>query len=248
MGSKRSTARGWAAVLVLVPVLAALAAPAPGLAGYRPPKHAIVLGDQAVARAAVVRKSDLPGTGWTSTPFPISDSLVGGIANKAVAKGACPGVNLDASRFTATGLASSPVFASTRAYLISTSEVMSSPVQARAYFGDQTSRAALRCSGELFLEGLRAGLSMGASSAKARMVSVTRLAVKQPVDGATGIRAVARITAGSQSATLTMDTIALREGRAIAVVDVGSFAGPPAPELERAVLAKLVDRLRASHA
>jgi len=31
----------------------------------------------------------------------------------------------------------------------------------------------------------------------------------------------------STSTTLTVDTIALREGRAVAVVDVGSFDGPP---------------------
>jgi hypothetical protein len=236
-----------AALLLLV--LAGLALPSTAVAGYRPPKQAIVPRDQSIARTVVLRTTDMTGTGWTSVPFPISESLVGGVANDALSGGACPGVNLDSSRFTVTGAASSPVFGAGSQFLFSTSEIAKSRGEAKAYFAGQTSGAVLRCSGELFLAGLRKGLALsGAASAKSRMLSVRRLAVNQPVDGAAAVRAVARITAGTQSTTLTVDTIALREGRAIAVVDVGSFGAPPPSGLEKTTLARLVERLRASRA
>jgi hypothetical protein len=124
-----------------------------------------------------------------------------------------------------TGAASSPVLGAGSRFLFSTSEIAKSRGEAKVYFAGQTS---------------------GAASAKARMLSVRRLAVKQPVDGAAAVRAVARIIAGAPGTTLTVDTIALREGRAVAVVDVGSFGTPPPSAPERTTLARLVERLRVS--
>jgi hypothetical protein len=238
------SARGALGIAVLAALLpASVAAAGP----YRPPKRAIDLRDQAVARAVVVRKADLPGSGWTAVPLPASDSQLAGIAKSAASSGACKGLDLDASRFTLKGSATSPLFGARGTFIVSSSEVLASRAQAVSYFGGQLDQAALRCSGEIFLDGLKQGVALAGGTATARIVSVRKLQVRSGADQANGLRVVARITSAGRTMTIVADTFALRQQRAIAEMDVGGFGGPPPARVERALLAGVGQRLRAAH-
>jgi hypothetical protein len=197
-------------VAPLVGVLAVLSASAPVLAGpYKPPKVAVDLQDQAAAQRALLRMANLPA------------STVAGAAGRASKAAGCKGVDVDSSALTITGRGSSPYFVRSQGFLFSQSEVLASASQARAYFGRELNRSALRCVGEMFLEGLRVGLELSGAKATARIVESRGPALRSAADQTAGLRLTARLTAAGQSVT------------------------GPAAQLERKLIATVADRMAA---
>jgi hypothetical protein len=235
--------------LALAGVLA-LALPAVALGGtYQPPQRVRDAGDQSTAYLVVVRRSDLPGSGWRSFRVPVAGSWFEGIAAKTNMAPSCVKVDLDASPFRQTGFASSPFFVNQQAgaYLSSTTEVLSSSAQARAYFGRRLSDAALRCTVEVSLEGMRTAAAQAGKNPKVKLVGVKQLKPRANVDALLGLRIVGRVTGAAGSVNTVIDTFALRDDRAIAEVSFGGVGGAPSDKFEQQVLTKVAARLRAGH-
>jgi hypothetical protein len=215
---------------------------------YRPLHRVSDAGDQSTAYLVVVRRSDLPGSGWRSVRLQTAGSWFEGVARRTNVAPSCRKVDLDASHFIQTAFASSPFFVNQQAgaYLGSTTEVLSTAAQARAYFGRRLSEAALRCTIELSLDGMKSTGARPGDNAKIKLVGVKQLTPRPKVDALLGLRVIGRLTRPGGTVTTVVDTFALRQNRTIAEIDFGGIGGAPSEQFEQQVLTKVAARLRAA--
>jgi hypothetical protein len=211
--------------LLLPVLLLVLAAPA-AAGGPRDEKQRLTKADNAKARRALIRSSDLPA-GWTRGPVPADSSS----AER------CPGYNPDFSPFTITGKAASSFLnAGAGAQLTTQVQVFPTTAQARGDFVRGAQPGFLKCLARDLRRSLRAQGLTGAGVTTHPMARVPRVG-----DRALRFRVSVRVSAAGRSLELSSDFVALQSGRGIAFVGVAALGRPPLDEiaLARRVAARL---------
>jgi hypothetical protein len=209
-----------AVVLVAAADLVTAASALPGR-DPRLEKLAIRAADQARAKRAVLRPSEVPA-GWTRLPTNARDD----------APPTCPGYRPDFSRFTITGQAES-AFQQRGRSILSRVEVYESRADARGDYALGTAPPTARCLGLTLRRQLgAASLGFTAEVASARQVAAPRLGERSAA-----YRIVVTLSSGSARATVYIDVVVFLQGRAIAGL---FFTSAPKPLEGRTALARLV--------
>jgi hypothetical protein len=202
-----------AAVLVFGLALAATAS-----AGPRDEKERLTRADTALARHALVRRSDLV-PGWTAVSFPLSHGP------------RCRGYNPDFSRFTITGKAGSGFTHGPGTAIASAVEVYRSAAQAAGDFAVGTQPAFLSCfSAKLARQFAKSGVAVSVASQHAS---------RSPRVGLRSMswHIVFRLTVAGRTVPYYVDLVGFQVNRALGSVSFQSL-GKPVPR--QAALARLM--------
>jgi len=180
--------------------------------------------DMALAKRTTLRATDLP-RGWTRTrPQQASNELP-----------TCPGVDMDFSRFTITGMARS-AFQSGAATAESQVEVFVSRSDAVRDFRKGTSAPVLRCLGR-WLRNEAAKQAPGARLVSARLISRPRLGQQAVL-----YRVVMDVPTSVGRIRVYVDIVGFQRGRTAVALVFGSGELPPRGHLR--VAAKVAARTR----
>ena len=219
-----STPRFGAALAACAALLLVLASAAG--AGTEPRKK-INPADQARARAINLKRSDLPGSGWSATKSD-SDS----------SNPRCSYYNPDQSDLTETGDAESPSF--TRedgTFVSSTVGIFQTAAQGRTAYRRVVQPQLPRCLAEVFRKGT--GQAENVTVRSAGRLAFSRLAEKTDA-----YRVVAGFKTDSGSVTAYVDIVLFNRGRTDAGVIFVSIGRPFDAALERALAGKVAARMR----
>jgi hypothetical protein len=212
-------ARRLGLVALIAAILASTALAAPGLRERR----AINAADQAWAKRINLTLRDIP-SGFRAGAANASNS--GGLT--------CPGYSPDLSRFTITGEATSPKFASASgASIFSSAEIFRTAADQRGDWALTARREALTCLRQLLQQAVGTAAKVRATIRPAPRVG----------DRSISFRATLSIAANGVKATVWLDVLAVARGRGDATLVVISLQTPPTAALERSLLAKLASRL-----
>ena len=213
------------AVLVAAAGLASAAVALPAR-NPRLEKLAIRSADQALAKRAVLRRSDL-AAGWSRLP---TNTGEGSPPN-------CPGYRPDFSAYTITGRAES-AFQRRGRSILSEVEVYESRADARGDYALSTAPPAARCLG-LTLRRQLAAASVGFT---AEVASALRVPAPAVGERRAAYRIVVTLAAGGTRVSVYVDVLVFLRGRAIGAL---FFTSSPQPLGGRTSLAGRVDgRLR----
>ena len=200
--------------LAVVVFALALVGSGAALAARGDPQRKLTPGDQARARAMLVRQVDM-GPAFRSTPVSGRDDFY------------CAA--LDESDLTLTGEARSPSFASTVEFVSSQAYVYRTRADANASWQRGTSAAGQKC--------LRQGLRDELQGSTVRLVSFKKIAFPKLAQRSVAYRAIA----DQQGVRVYLDLVALQEGRAQVAIVYGAGLSAP-PKAEELRLARTVAR------
>lgn len=209
------------AALVSSVVLVAASASFAASGDPRAEKERLTPADNALARKAAVRRSDLPA-GWRTLALPADDG------------GRCKSFDPDLSAFTITGKARSGWVDPAGRSVVSLVEVYATRADAAGDFAAAARPAAARCLREAVGAGSAPGASLRVRSA--RMVRAPRAG-----DGSAAYRLVASLSTGGLPLELYLDVVVVRRGRTIVALMLTSLHRPLArrDQLARAIAARM---------
>jgi hypothetical protein len=211
------------ALLLLAGTLVAGAAAAPG----DPERRQIRAADQARARQAILRLSDLPA-GFRSFPH----------RNSQEGPPTCGRFRPDMSDLTITGEAGSPAFVrADGTSIFSASEFYKTAGQARASWSRVTKREALPCFAQ------RLERDSASSATRFDIRSYAQLRAPDLGDRSAKFRFTGIIESQAVRVRIWIDLLGVGRGRADASLVFITFRQPPSAALERSLIAKLAQRL-----
>lgn len=193
----------------LLLAVAALALPPAALAAQGEPQKQHTAADTARARAMVLRLRDLPGSGWKGKRDTSPNDST-----------RCAGFEPNLSDLVETGQADSLEFSHPAgAFVGSSATLFRSVADANAAFDRVVRPGLARC--------LRAVVAGTADrTTKVAVLSSARVAHPRRGDESRAYRLRARLTAGGRSFPLVLDIVAVRRGRADALVLAANLGRP----------------------